>query len=110
MTHFIRKIHEKQKGFKLSGILYLHPITYTDDTSFFYPPPLEKIERIFGKKVAENVLSVTTMWDKRVDEDQHKQMEMTFQTWKRVDYRRMDRFDNTTATAWRLIDRLLTGN
>lgn len=113
ITHFIRRRREKHKGFKLSGILYLHPITrpVPGEVSFFYPPPLEIIEKILGKKVAENVLFVTTMWDKRADEDEHRQMELTFQAWSRKkEQYRVDRFDNTATTAWRLIDRLLTGN
>ncbi|TFK33953.1 hypothetical protein BDQ12DRAFT_690350 [Crucibulum laeve] len=98
-----------KNGVKLAGIVYTHRISDNRMAGTPYRN-LRMFGELYGDKAARNVILVTTMWD-RVQRHlgEKRESELKSKYWKVLLDRGSDcyRFDNTQASAWAVIDKIL---
>lgn len=97
---------------KLAGILYLHRIS---DNRVAGTPlkNLRMFERLCGKKALQNVILVTTMWDKvHGSTGSEREKELKSGYWKGMIKRgsRAVRYRNTSDSAWAILDSIVGDN
>ncbi|KAJ3513208.1 hypothetical protein NLJ89_g3076 [Agrocybe chaxingu] len=96
-------------GVKLTGIAFFHRIS---DNRMAGTPHrnLRMFGELCGDKAAHNVVLVSTMWDtleRRTGEERERQLKQYF--WKKMIEHgaSVDRFENTSQSAWSIIDNII---
>ncbi|CAG7849996.1 SubName: Full=Uncharacterized protein {ECO:0000313/EMBL:CCA72592.1} [Serendipita indica DSM 11827] len=99
----------KKQGARVSGVLYLHPIT---NNRISYPARenIETFVRLCGTEAMPNVILVTTMWDEIADKTManNREEELKRDFWDRMlrDGGAAKRFMNTSESAWDVLREL----
>ena len=93
---------------KVTGILFLNNIT-DNRLATVRLPSRQRLQEVGGDEAIGKLFFVTTHWDK-VKHERGQTNEGYLRQWYYPllqEGARMDRFDKTSATAWRILDQLL---
>jgi len=100
------KLHAK--GRIAAGILYIHPITNRKMTN---PPTsnLLGLDSLCGGQICKKIVLVTTMWSSNVAAEEKREEAIRTNYWKKMldGGSGMVRFENTTESAWHVVNSLL---
>ncbi|KAK7968794.1 P-loop containing nucleoside triphosphate hydrolase protein [Apiospora saccharicola] len=101
-----------KRDMKLSGIIYLHPISDTRVTHHA-TKNLQMFQKLTGEKNLKNVVLATSMWDKvSPDEGAAREQELKDKFWKvLIAYEaKALRYAGTTESAQRMVSQMLANN